>query len=400
MPPKHKKTGGHADSSAGGKRTTKVGGHAKGKGGHKKVKKKAAVQETHDEIEDLFPDIKVRFPVEPAETEVNPDNENSYFHVLHENQDVQHVDFVSEDKHLPNGAVVHWVPSSATTHMVNVPFTTQAEKQQSYEPHLWRFQPEWIEWSTKHGRDLARLKDPRLPYNLTKMDRRSISRCYQMIKQAFQPIPIPKEAYPREGRKVLEGLAEGKDEDDDRPRTPGNVADAAKEGVGMALDEILKGKENDGGESPTRVSNKRRGRREGSVGRPINLSDNNSSKVEKMESVGIIDIFKYLKDRGEEFGEEGLLKDPSKSRFLIHLLKSTFPALPNGKFSIRRKKMDKESKLAGKAIPSQQVKKLKYLINRYEGELKELREDDEFMREAVMTKKVRGDKIQCVYRLS
>jgi len=409
----------------GGKKGTKGGAHGKGKGHHKKGKKKVAHHaETHDEIDDLFPDIRVRFPVEPADIEVNPEHENSYFHFVHENQDVQHVDFVPEDKHLHNGAIVHWVPSSNTTHMVHVPFTTQAEKQMSYEPHLWRFQPEWIEWSTKvrgttagakrqqkhyiaflhkyqastrrfapcltlhpvtsrdslrsspsqFGRDLSRLKDPRLPYDLTKIERRSISRCYQMIKQAFEPIPIPKDAYPRETRKMLEGVAE---EGEGRPKTPNEVADAAKEGAIMALNEVLRGggEKKDGSDIPIRkTGGKRRGRRDGSVGRPLTPNEKQFALVEKMESISVLGLFKFLKDRGEKFWEEGILKDPTKSKFLIHLLRSTFPALPNGKFSIRRKSINEESKKMGKAVPKQQVKKLDYLINRYEGEMKELRE--------------------------
>ena len=137
-----------------------------------------------------------------------------------------------------------------------------------------------------------------------------------MIKQAFQPIPIPKEAYPREGRKILEGVAE-EGASDARPLTPNDVVDAAKDGVEMAIGEILNGKENEGGESPTKLMGKRRGRREGGGGRPIAAAMNEEkhfSKVEKMESVSVFERFKYLQDRGEEFSKEGLLKDPAKSR--------------------------------------------------------------------------------------
>ena len=115
MPPKHKKNAGdkHHDKGDGyGKKTQKGGAHAKHGKGQKKKKKAQSQNEAHDEVEDLFPSIEVRFPVEPAEIEVNAEHENSYYHQFHENQDIQNVDFTTETKHFQNGATAEWIPSA------------------------------------------------------------------------------------------------------------------------------------------------------------------------------------------------------------------------------------------------------------------------------------------------
>jgi hypothetical protein len=56
---------------------------------------------------------------------------------------------------------------------------------------VWRFQPQWLQWVTKNARDLSRLSAPSHPHELSRIDRRAISRCFAMIRQAFEPVPLP-----------------------------------------------------------------------------------------------------------------------------------------------------------------------------------------------------------------
>ena len=206
-----------------------------------------------------------------------------------------------------------------------------------------------------------------------------------MIKQAFEPIPIPKEAYPRGDRKVMFG------ETTTKTLSAEQIFDSAKLGMGAAIAEGGGDLPIDGSGGADATSGRKwkrsMGRRGGSFGRPA--VSPKKRVIEEFESVDILEIFRFLEQRGETFGEGPLLRNEAKSTFLMHLLRSSFPALPDGKFSIRRKEISDEAKKLGRAVPVNSVKKMKFLIERCEGELKELAEEDETARESIMTKKIK-----------
>lgn len=101
MPPKKHKAAEKSANDAHGRksiRSTTVK-HGKGKGKHGKKNKPGTPQK--DEIDDLFPSIENRFPLDPGETIVNPDHETSYYHLNHENSDISAIDFRCDLYNLP-----------------------------------------------------------------------------------------------------------------------------------------------------------------------------------------------------------------------------------------------------------------------------------------------------------
>ena len=103
MPPR-KKTQHGGDAAHGGKKRGTTVKHGKGKG-HKK-KKPGTPQK--DNIDDLFPSLEKRFPLDHGETDVNPDFPTSYFHQVHENDDVHAIDFKDMAGHLPTILGERW----------------------------------------------------------------------------------------------------------------------------------------------------------------------------------------------------------------------------------------------------------------------------------------------------
>ena len=70
----------------------KDGNHSK-KTAHKKKKKTVIVENTHDEIEDLFPPIHVKYALDEHDLEVNAENLKTFLHNTHENADIMLVDY-------------------------------------------------------------------------------------------------------------------------------------------------------------------------------------------------------------------------------------------------------------------------------------------------------------------
>ncbi|GMH74740.1 hypothetical protein TrST_g5912 [Triparma strigata] len=437
MPPKKTKDG---DKATGGRKTirnTTVKG--KGKGKHGKKHKPGTPMK--DEIDDLFPSFEKRFPLDPGETIVNPDFETAYYHTNHnENSSIAPIDFQTQLYNLPlvmgarGQATVHagrhgivgshdpiphaqqnmeagaisWVPTGENVKTEEIKFSTQKDKQALYDPAThWKYQPEWVQWSSKYPRDLSRLTAPRLPYDLTRMDRRAISRCFQMIKQDFVPVPLPKEAAVR--KKVVLPPADGAQLGGEgiRPHTPQEVMEALTLGAAEAIEggEEKKGgdEEKEGGgemeDRGPRMTRRGRERRDGSVGRPKTPPE--EVNVDRENSISMVELFHHLRDRGERFETERLLKDPTKSTFLQHLIRTHFPALPNGRLSMRLKQLvdsgggkmsSKAIMAAAQAVPKFAVKKLEYQIDRCNKELEHLQMDEsakEHESEEVMTRKIK-----------
>ena len=454
MPPKKK-----AAASKGDKKKDKE--HKdKDKKHTKKKKKSAHTEATHDEVEDLFPPLAIKYPLDPADLETNPENPLSFFHNVHENDDLRHIDFHQPEITFfhqggeigtPGGlwkthhhfkiAKVHGAPTDSAidhdlpqghtdlvptydgvggnTALSTIPFATVVHKQSSYDPYLWRYQPEWIEWSTKNSRDLSRLSPPNtLPYDLTRLDRRSISRCFAIIRQSYKPIPLPSVLPPNSNHNMDRAastftgappvLTSGS-----KPNTPdrGNQvqADLAAALADAANPDAAANPEannNDGGdgapaELPAAASPKprgnRRGRRENSVGRPLrNVPPPDA--LANLPGVDMLSIFSFLARKGEKFDPGNMLNDTTKSTFLRHLIRSHFPSLPNGELSIELKSIDAaRAKKLSKTLPTQDIAKVKYLLDRCETELKtltvEAQEDghevDEAHKEEIMTRKIK-----------
>ena len=67
----------------------------------------------------------------------------------------------------------------------------------------------------------------------------------------------------------------------------------------------------DGGSMPSpKKGRERRGRRDNSVGRPRQAVQ--VDEVEKLPSMEMIEVFRYLEGKGEKFEVGSLLKDPTK----------------------------------------------------------------------------------------
>lgn len=340
------------------------------KGGKKGKAKKKVQQIEHDNIDELFPPTDVKYAIEPVELELDPNYEGARYHQVHEHDDIHHIDFHPHPLHLNSMAnnqfnLIPNVGLDTATILQQEGTLTQAEKINVYRSANWRYQSEWLLWAQSHKKDLARLDAPHQPYDLTEIDRSSISRCFALLRQAYEPIPLPDSVTNRKRGKSREASRGGS-----RPGTSGSVASE-----GPADDNFV-----------------------------------DRSLFEGLESVPILSLFRYLEDRGEQFDNGrnggradengfggGLMSDNTKSTFLKYLIRSTFPSLPNGELSIRRKKKPNFGAIfaeKGSLVPEIACNKIRYQIDRLEKELKilnvreENEEDVDEEMDKLMTKKI------------
>ena len=213
-----------------------------------------------------------------------------------------------EHDHIPNPGAIEWIPTVETAHHHEVKFFTQKDKQSLYDGANWKFHQEWVEWSQKNARDLSRLTAPRLPHDLTKIDRRAISRCFNLLKQAFEPVALPKEVVtrnnlvlPPSGSTQISAPFAG--DDVARPKSSGDVIEAMTKGAEEAMEEVTRPKTSNGvltvdeEDRPKRGTRRARTRRDGSVGRPI--TPQKKVEFDKVNSFSIQQIYQYLHERGE-----------------------------------------------------------------------------------------------------
>ena len=130
----------------------KKGGKAKPHAKKGKAKKKIQHIE-HDNIDELFPPPEVKYAIEPAELELNPDSEGAKYHQVHEFDDIHQVDFHAHPLHMNSMANGHFnlIPNvgngTASVLHDDGKNLTQAEKINVYRSTNWRYQGEWLLWA-------------------------------------------------------------------------------------------------------------------------------------------------------------------------------------------------------------------------------------------------------------
>ena len=146
-------------------------------------------------------------------------------------------------------------------------------------------------------------------------------------------------------------------------------------------------------ESPIRGTRRARSRRDGRVGRP--KTPQKATVLDKVNSFSVQELYQFLQERGESFTSKELMKDKTKSTFLTHLIKAHFPLLPNGRFSVKLRKIDENAKERNPAaVPRQAVRKLLHLIEQCDTQLKQLEmeeTDHEHEKQEVMNRRIKHE---------